>query len=180
MLMTQIGHILVGATVGVLCKPQRISSKWLAVYLGAFILLANVPDLPFRNWGHDRYEASHSIFVSLLFIAVMVGILVLWRDTRDKVGGWGVLIGGAVAWLSHLLLDSFYNHGHGIAIYWPFSDERLILPIPWFSVVTEVDYFTAEGFREYLTEFVFFTPFLVAVLLWIVTKAHWRQSAGAK
>jgi hypothetical protein len=31
-------------------------------------------------------------------------------------------------------LDSLYNHGHGVAIFWPLSDVRLALPIPWFAV----------------------------------------------
>jgi membrane-bound metal-dependent hydrolase YbcI (DUF457 family) len=41
----------------------------------------------------------------------------------------------ASALLSHYLLDSFYNHGRGIALFWPISDGRLALPIPWFSTL---------------------------------------------
>jgi membrane-bound metal-dependent hydrolase YbcI (DUF457 family) len=70
-----------------------------------------------------------------------------------------------ITWLSHLLLDSFYNHGYGVAIFWPFSTARLALPMPWFSVVTEPMYFAAEGFREYLAEFVFYSLFLVTALI---------------
>jgi hypothetical protein len=38
------------------------------------------------------------------------------KGIRTRTGGWLVLAGGGVAWLSHLLLDTFYNHGLGLAM----------------------------------------------------------------
>ena len=118
--MTQVGHLLTGAAIGVLCKPDRTPPKWLTAYFGAFLLLANIPDLPFKNWGHDRYDISHSIFVNLFLIAMLAALLLFWKHFRSKIGGWKVIAGGMAAWLSHLLLDSFYSHGYGVAIFWPF------------------------------------------------------------
>ncbi|MBN1309926.1 MAG: metal-dependent hydrolase [Anaerolineae bacterium] len=163
--MTQIGHALTGAAIGVLCKPDHTPSRWLAAYLGVFLLLSNIPDLPFKHWGHDRYDISHSLFVNLLLIAVTVMALLPLKAFRSQIGGWKTIGGGSAAWLSHLLLDSFYNHGYGVAIFWPFSDARLALPMPWFSVVTKPAYFTVEGFREYLTEFAFYSLLLIATLI---------------
>ncbi|MBN1429374.1 MAG: metal-dependent hydrolase [Anaerolineae bacterium] len=179
--MTQVGHILTGAAIGMLCKPDRRQPKWLLTYFGVFLLLANIPDLPFKNWGHDRYDISHSIFVNLLLIAVAGIVLSLPKGFQSRIGGWKVMVGGTAAWLSHLLLDSFYNHGYGIAIFWPLSDARLTLPLPWFSVVTEQTFLAAEGLREYFTEFVFYGSFLAvaSIIKWASANLPLKKRARA-
>jgi membrane-bound metal-dependent hydrolase YbcI (DUF457 family) len=158
--MTSMGHTLTGATIGVLCKPAGVSKKWTRVYFGIFVLLSLVPDLPFKNWSHDRYGISHSIFVNLLLIVL---VIIPLSFLRDKIGGWRVIVGGSITWLSHLLLDSFYNHGRGVAIFWPFSKARLALPMPWFSAVPEPG-FTSQRLEEYLIEFVFYFPLLLLAI----------------
>ncbi len=152
--------------MGVLCLPQDTSTKRTATHLVVFVLLANIPDFPLKNWSHENYQVSHSLFVNLLFIVIaMIGVTTL-RDVRTRIGGWPMIVGGAIAWLSHLLLDSFYNHGHGIAIFWPFSDARLALPIPWFSTVTSLPPpITPEMIRILLIEFVCYLPFLLLAVL---------------
>jgi hypothetical protein len=47
-----------------------------------------------------------------------------------------VITAWSIAWLSHLPLDSMYSHGMGIAIFWPFSDAHLAMPVPWFETVS--------------------------------------------
>ncbi len=132
--MTFVGHTLTGATLGVLSLPRGYPKRWQKSYLLIFGLLANIPDLPLKYWGHDRYEISHSLLVNGLMILSLAVFVSSWKDLKSKLG-WGVLLSGSLAWLSHLLLDSFYNHGNGVAIFWPFSHGRLALPIPWFSVL---------------------------------------------
>jgi membrane-bound metal-dependent hydrolase YbcI (DUF457 family) len=133
--MTQVGHTLTGITVGVLCLPKSHSPRGRAAHLILFGLVASIPDFGLPAWGHERYDISHSLFVNSFIILLLALCLALWDKPRHRIGGWGVVLGGSLAWLSHLLLDSFYNHGHGVAIFWPFSDAHLALPIPWFSVV---------------------------------------------
>jgi len=133
--MTTVGHSLAGASIGVLCMPRFPSRLWRAVLIGGFIVLANVPDAPAPGWGHFRYDISHSVFVNLGWIAAAAGGPFLVRSARRAIGGWRVVAGGGAAVLSHLLLDSFYNHGYGVAITWPVSQARLNLAMPWFSVL---------------------------------------------
>jgi membrane-bound metal-dependent hydrolase YbcI (DUF457 family) len=133
--MTTVGHTLMGTAIGILCLPQQTSARWKAGYFTAFVVLPNIPDLPFPHWGHDRYNFSHSLFVNLLLCLIVVALLGGYANIRHASGDGKVLGGGVAAWLSHLALDSFYNHGRGIAIFWPLSDAHLALPIPWFSVV---------------------------------------------
>jgi membrane-bound metal-dependent hydrolase YbcI (DUF457 family) len=129
--MTPIGHSLFGASVGVVCMPELKTTRAKAALLAAFALLANVPDFALPGWGHDRYQVSHSLFINLSLIAAIVAVLRLRRRAWRELGSTPVVLGGAAAWLSHLLLDSFYNHGRGIAMFWPFSSARLALPLPW-------------------------------------------------
>jgi len=164
--MTQVGHSITGAALGVLCLPQSASTKQTVTHVVAFVLLSNIPDLPLKNWSHEKYHVSHSIFVNLLLIITTIVILAYLRDVRTRIGGWPAMVSGTIAWLSHLLLDSFYNHGNGIAIFWPLSDARLVLPIPWFSTVTSLPPpITPEMIRIFLIEFVCYLPFLLLAVL---------------
>ena len=74
-------------------------------------------------------------FLGLLLVASVAVCLYFAPDFRQWLGGWRVFAAGAAVLLSHYVLDSFYNHGVGIAIFWPYSDARLALPIPWFSTL---------------------------------------------
>ncbi len=164
--MTQVGHMLTGVAIGILCMPGQATRPRMAAQVVAFTALANLPDTPLPGWGHDRYDISHSVFVNLLLIALAV--LALWRLQRVRavVGGWRVIGAAGLAWLSHLLLDSFYNHGLGVAIFWPFSDAHLALPIPWFSVVQGVPPpLTPEMARAFAIELVCYAPLVLAAIV---------------
>jgi membrane-bound metal-dependent hydrolase YbcI (DUF457 family) len=131
--MTPVGHSLFGASLAVAAMPRGASRRRRLAMLVSFAALANIPDLRLPMWGHERYDISHSIFVNAGLIALLAVTLVFLPRARRAVGGTAVIICGAAAWLSHLLLDSFYNHGKGVAILWPFSKGRLALPISWFD-----------------------------------------------
>jgi membrane-bound metal-dependent hydrolase YbcI (DUF457 family) len=164
--MVFAGHIITGASLGVLCMPERAATRHKAVHLAVFMLLAEIPDLPIRNWGHDQYYISHSLFSNLLFIGIAVILLGFSSTLRTKAGRWPVILCGAAAWLSHLLLDSFYNHAKGAPIFWPFSEGRLSFPIPWLSVLyPPPPPVTPEMIRIFLIELVSFLPLLLLAIL---------------
>jgi membrane-bound metal-dependent hydrolase YbcI (DUF457 family) len=133
--MTFVGHSLAAATVAVGVMPSKKRVLYKVLVLAAFIVIANAPDFRIPNWGHERYDISHSVFVALAAFVVFGLPLGLWGRARRFVGGWRVVIGGGPAWLSHLLLDCFYNRTVGMRLLWPFSDARLALPIPWFETI---------------------------------------------
>jgi membrane-bound metal-dependent hydrolase YbcI (DUF457 family) len=163
--MTGIGHTLTGVAIGVICLPENKSRRWQFVQLALFGILANVPDFRLSDWGHFRYYVSHSIFVDLFVILKILPIFILLKTFREKIGGWSVVIGGVSAWLSHLLLDTFYNHGIGLMMFWPFSDARLALPIPLFSVVTHIPPpLRLDTVRILGIEFVFYGALLLLVV----------------
>lgn len=163
--MTLVGHALTGLTVGVIVLPQQTSARWRVVYFASFICLANVPDIPIRYWGHDKYGISHSLFVNGLIIAFLFVLLGFLPQFREVLGNYRVMVGAMCAWLSHLLLDTFYNHGHGLAMFWPFSRAHLALPIPWFSVAPHSPPpLTGQHLRIYAIEWIVYFLVLVVVL----------------
>lgn len=164
--MTTVGHLLMGASIGVLSLPKNTGKAHKVAHIATFMFLANIPDLPFKGWGHDRYYFSHSLFVSLLLIASLALTLLFLKSLRMKLGNWPVIFSGGLAWLSHLLLDSFYNHGKGIMIYWPFSEARLALPIPWFGLGIGT---LLEILRVLLIEFISYAPLLL-LAIWVRRK----------
>jgi len=132
--MSPVGHSLVGLAFSAVILPRIRPGKWRIGLPLCFIALANLPDWPLPNWGHDRYDISHSVYVNVLLIAL---VAVAWRSIsrfRASVRPLCFFF-GAGAWLSHLLLDSFYNHGNGIGIFWPFSNRQLNFAMPWFNTL---------------------------------------------
>ena len=162
--MSPVGHAMVGFSAGILCLPEGISPRSKTLFLGTFTLLAGVPDLPLPGWGHSQYLVSHSLIVNLGLIGMLAGLL-RWQAQGTWICSPKVLMGGAATWLSHMFLDSFYRHGRGIAILWPVSSARLVLPMPWFTNLdVSPRLLTAHNVRTCLVEFAFYLPFLVFAL----------------
>ena len=163
--MTPVGHSLCGASLAVFCTPRLKSLRARTACVASFVLLASLPDLPIPGWGHDSYLVSHSLLVNSAMVAAAAIGLSLWRQGRTWIGGVPVILGGAVAWLSHLLLDSLYNHGQGIVISWPWGSYRFALPVPWFSTLQgKPPPLNAHTFRVCLIEFLAFLPILLICL----------------
>ena len=171
--MTSIGHSLTGIALGVLSLPQQASPRRCIFHVAAFTLLPNLPDLSLPGWGHDRYYFSHSLFVNLLLMLAALVVCAWGRRLRNGLGGWPVLGAAAGAWLSHLLLDSFYNHGLGVAIFWPFSTARLNLTLPWFSIL-DAPLWSWQALRVSLIELAFYLP-----LVGLAVGYRWLRGAPA-
>lgn len=132
--MSPVGHTLTGLAIGYIAFPKGTRRSEDAYGMLAVALLANAPDWPLPYWGHDRYDISHSIFSTSLAVSLAILIALLCSKFVHRVPPRWILA-GAVAWFSHLLLDTFYNHGKGLAIFWPFGSGRVALPIPWFNTL---------------------------------------------
>ncbi len=120
--MTTVGHSLTGIAIAALTLPQAQTRRWYFFIGAGFVFFANLPDYPLPGWGHNSYLVSHSIFVTAL-LAALLGLLLLWPTFQAGVGK-RVLVAWSAAWFSHMLLDSMYNHGQGIAIFWPWYSSR--------------------------------------------------------
>ena len=165
--MTFVGHSLTGAAIAVLAVRPQSSCRRVALTLAVFVVLANVPDLPFPNWGHDRYDISHSIFTIFPLVLIFSAFIILSPSLRTRAGGAAVVLAGALACCSHLLLDTFYNHGMGLAMFWPVSSGRVALPIPWFETLrTSLPKVTPHSLRVFGIEFLCYGPVFFAAVFW--------------
>ena len=132
--MTPAGHTLMGMSIGVLCVPRRW--RWLSkvAMVGVFGVLGNAPDIANKFTPPGWYEICHSVFLNtgaMLVLALLIGVW--WRRAGRPRGVWPIVVCGAGAWGSHLVLDATYNHGRGTELLWPFSKAPLVLTISWFS-----------------------------------------------
>lgn len=170
--MTTVGHALTGVSLAVVSLPFGRTVLWYIWAGHVYIALANLPDYPFPYWGHSRYDISHSIFVNLVLAAVFVSVIYMWRSLWKELGA-RVVGMYVVAWMSHFLLDSLYNHGRGVAIYWPFSEATLNLAIPIFSTLRPNPIFSDHNGRVFLIELAVYGTILflcVAIRRWVVAR----------
>jgi membrane-bound metal-dependent hydrolase YbcI (DUF457 family) len=163
--MTPVGHSLTGATLFFIFR-QYPAGRTQPLAILAFIICANIPDLRIPYWGHHRYFVSHSIFVTLAAILILAILLAMVKAACAKMPHPRILLGCALAWVSHLLLDSFYNHARGIAIFWPFSNARLSLPIPCFSTLqASPPPLNAHTLKVFAIELAVYVPILMLVAI---------------
>ena len=160
--MTTLGHSLVGSAFASVSYSKSKKLFYRIFYFLIFIFIANIPDLPFKFWGHSQYHISHSIFINLTIIIIGLVFLAFCQKCQESIGGFKTVIFGVITWLSHFLLDSFYNHGKGVAIFWPFSDAHLTLPIPWFEIIGGFPIkWNHHTFHVLLIEFVSYFPLVI-------------------
>jgi len=164
--MTNIGHNLTGIAIGILCLPKGSSIIRTSVHLLAFITLSIMPDHDIPGWGHSNYMVSHSLFVNLSLMGFIILLLAWKRGWRTRIGGWPVVVGGSVAWMSHFLLDLFYKNSVGLAMFWPFSSARSFgLPLPWFFTLSSgPGSFLSHNLRVYAIELACYGPLVLLAL----------------
>lgn len=127
-------------------------------------LLSAAPDLdtigyflgvPYEAWCGHR-GCTHSIAFAFV-VALGFGP---WLARRAAVPAWRVVMFFAAAMASHGLVDMATNGGHGIALLWPFSTDRLWLP--WNPIQVAPlgvrAFFSADGLEVLASE---------AVWLWL-------------
>ena len=164
--MTPFGHVIIGISCGNLVSPSRLAIWQKMVLLSLFALFANIPDFALNGWGHDKYYFSHSVFVNFGLICFLFAAWIILCSLSKWEKHLNIAIGLSCAWLSHLLLDSFYNHGQGIGIFWPISNSALTLPMPWLNVRdVSIPYFAWHNTKIYLIEVITFAPILFLSLL---------------
>ena len=174
--MASLGHVAVGMAAGrfwtgLQGQKEAGSFKSLARSMVAFSSLSLAPDLDviaFRfgipysaPFGHRG--AAHSVFIAL----VLASIATLAARARPEQANSGqtrtrLWVLCAVVAISHGLLDALTDGGLGIALLWPFSNQRYFAPwtpIPVAPIGARM--LTGRGVRIVLTEALQFAPLLV-------------------
>jgi len=159
--MASVGHVAMGLAAGRLwTRPGTIDVARAMVGFSALSLAPDLDVIAFRlgipywaPFGHRG--ASHSFAVALALATVAT--LVSGEPRRIRL--WFLCFGVAA---SHGLLDTLTDGGLGIALLWPFSNQRYFAP--WTPIPVApigADMLTAEGFRVVTTESLQFAPLLI-------------------
>ena len=146
-------HPIIPLTVGVIIGRRRLPLRYCM--LGAVASIAADIDvaafafgIPYEaQFGHRG--ATHSI----VFALALAGLMTLreWRHFRAHALLFGYLL---VAAVSHPLLDMLTDGGLGIALFWPFSVERLFFPVTPLAVSPiGAAFFSADGTNVIVSEF---------------------------
>lgn len=106
--------------------------------------------IPYESqWGHRGF--THSLFFALCLASL---ITVFHRQLRSKP--WAVFGLCFVSCTSHAFLDAMTNGGLGVALYWPFSLERIFFPFRPIEVspIGISSFFSEWGLRVIASELV--------------------------
>lgn len=132
---TIFSHPAVPIAAAAVLGRQQIGWRLIA----AGVIASMVPDLDvlaFRLGIAYGHELGHRGFSHSLAFALGLGVLaaILAQSMRSRPVVAGLFVFASRA--SHGLLDMCTNGGHGIAYFWPFSDERYFLPFRVIEVST--------------------------------------------
>jgi len=169
--MSPVGHTLTGLAIGWFALPAGSTKRGTAIAMSAYVVLANAPDLPLPMWGHDRYHISHSLISTTVGVAVVSLLAGLCSRFLYRIPG-RLILAGAAAWYSHILLDTYYNHGIGLPVGWPISEARIALPIPCFSTISRNPIIGWHNVRVVAVEALVYGSILAAVVYMKFKSTH--------
>lgn len=163
--MAGVGHIAVGMAAARWRKRKGVALAALAPSMLGWALLSMLPDsdvigfsfgVPYGSiMGHRGI--THSIAFALI---VAIAVALIARRCGASALRTGAL--AALVVISHGLLDTLTDGGHGVALLWPLSAHRFFAP--WRPIpVSPIGFgiFTRFGFNVAAHELVLFAPVFV-------------------
>jgi len=165
--MASLSHLAVGIVAAKHCTPTDPhiqNQRWRIIFwmcllsmLPDFDVITFVMGIPYEApWGHRG--APHSLVFAL-------GLALLFAPLLKQYFHMSYRRSFLLSFLviaSHGLLDTLTDGGHGVALFWPFSNERFFAP--WQPIpVSPIGFaFLSErGLHVFLTELLYGIPFLV-------------------
>ncbi len=171
-------HIAIPAVLYASFKSKSVNFKLFL--LAAFCsVLPDADVITFKfgiayesQWGHRGF--THS----LLFAFALASICSLFcRKIGAKPLSTFALC--FIACASHPLLDAMTNGGLGVALYWPFSTERLFFPFRPIQVspIGVGSFFSEKGFRVIISEliWVLLPSLLLGIMGFVWRRRHEKQ-----
>ncbi|KRG69460.1 membrane protein [Stenotrophomonas terrae] len=145
----------------------RISTR----LLGAGVVAAMLPDadvlafalhIPYAD-GFGHRGASHSLLFAMLLAALAIPCARALQASRIQAAVFVFICA-----VSHPLLDALTSGGLGVALWWPWSEQRLFAP--WRPIRVSPfanNFFSARGLQTVLSELRWvWLPLLIGVTGW--------------
>ena len=162
-----ITHAAVPLAIWFAAERGRISPRLLAAGVAAAMLpdmdvAAFAFGIPYAD-GFGHRGASHSILFAALI--GMLGIA-MCKSLHSKPAQAGVFLFACA--ISHPLLDAMTSGGLGVALLWPWNEQRFFAP--WRPILVSPfanGFFSARGISTLLSELRWvWLPLLVGATLW--------------
>jgi inner membrane protein len=163
---TILTHPVIPFAIGLALGSKIIPARLLVAGVVASIIpdadvIAFRLDVPYDSvYGHRGF--THSVM-----FALAMGIFGACFARALRVSAFAAFLFIFAATVSHGVLDSFTNGGHGIAFLWPWSTERFFAPFEFIEVspIGVTRFFTARGVAVLRSELVYvWLPCALAVL----------------
>src|SRR3990172_3766487 len=134
-----IGHSLMSYALYETISKEKLRPSWRMLLL--FILVANLADFDFiPGFLLGEPHKFHRLFIShSLGGSVLVGFVFavcVWISKKEKFVFYFLIFTGV--YFSHVLLDLFnsdYSAPYGVPLFWPFSNEYVMSPVPIFMPI---------------------------------------------
>jgi inner membrane protein len=127
--MPSVGHVAVGLAAARLKKTPDgfMTSSWASL-LVVLSLLPDVDVVAFLLGIPYGAPFGHRGAIHSLAFALLVGIVVWAGALWLRLPALPVAVTGSLVVASHGLLDTLTDGGKGIALFWPFTNERYFAP----------------------------------------------------
>lgn len=121
---------------------------------------------------------THSLFLAAL-TAFYVGFSARFLGAK----GWIAFLFTFVAMASHGLLDMLTTGGPGVALYWPWSDERMFFPVQVIRVspIRLSSFFSERGVNVMISELAWvWFPCMAAMLVMSLNRIYGRRRRAGR
>lgn len=174
---TIITHAAVPLALGVGLGRSRIPGRLLVVGVIAS-MLPDLDVLGFRLGISYDSLLSHRGVTHSLFFAAMAAVYVAYSSRLLKVNAWAAGFFVFVCMASHALLDMLTTGGQGIALLWPWSDERIFFPyrVIQVSPFNQAAFFSQRGLDVIVSELAWvWFPCLVVMMALALPRLRERK-----
>jgi inner membrane protein len=162
-------HIAVPAVLYASLKSGTVNVRLLLLAAICSVIpdvdvIAFLWGIPYESqWGHRGF--THSLFFALCLASLLT---LSYRKLNSTP--WAVFWLCFVSGASHAFLDAMTNGGLGVALFWPFSFERIFLPFRPIQVspIGSSSFFSEWGLRVIASE-----------LIWVWLPAFVMGTMGA-
>jgi inner membrane protein len=124
---TIITHAAIPLAIGLGLGPRIISRRLLVAGVAASIL-PDMDVLAFHLGIAYEHALGHRGFSHALFSAGVIGLVAMLGSAWFNSPRWRVFLFVAICMASHGLLDMMTDGGKGVALFWPFSEQRHFFP----------------------------------------------------
>jgi inner membrane protein len=180
---TILTHTAVPLALGIGLGASVISRR-LMVAGAVASMLPDVDVLAFRfNIAYTDTLGHRGATHSLMF-AVFVALIAMLFASRLNTSRSKALLFVGASCASHGLLDTFTNGGNGVALWWPFSDERVFSAwrVIEVSPLNMHRVFSERGLEVLLSEFfwVWLPAVVVCGMLWLLRRGYTHPAATTR